>query len=231
MPRIQRLCVPGIPLHIVQRGNNKQPCFLQTSDYLAYLEAMKHAAARYEADVHAYVLMTNHVHLLVTPHDSESASKMMQHIGRKYVQRFNDEHKRTGTLWEGRFRSSIVDSEKYLLACYRYIELNPVRAGIVAVPDQYPWSSYRVNALGRADELITPRVEWLDLGACMAERCQRYRRLFDAESISDDLELFRSSVRKGLPAGTQRFRNEIGAKLNVKIGDGKRGRPSKEKGL
>jgi len=227
MPRIQRLCVPGVPLHIVQRGNNKQPCFFRTPDYLAYLKALKNAALRYGVDVHAYVLMTNHVHLLVTPDDRTSASRTMQHVGRKYVQHFNSAHNRTGTLWEGRFRSSIIDADRYLLACYRYIELNPVRAGMVKSPVQYRWSSFQANALGNRDAIISPRQEWLDLGITMSERCQKYRRLFDANSGHDDVEEIRYAVRKGLPTGSKLFRKEIEALLKKRIGSGRRGRPPK----
>ena len=231
MPRIQRLCVPGIALHIVQRGNNKQPCFHGTPDNLAYLEALKSAAARYDVDVHAYVLMTNHVHLLITPHDQLSASRMMQHLGRKYVQQFNAVHKRTGTLWEGRFRSSIIDCDRYLLTCYRYIELNPVRANMVRLPGEYRWSSYRANALGKPDDVIKPHQGWLGLGSTMVDRCRKYRRLFDTNSSRDDLEAIRYAVQKGLPAGSERFHRDIEAQLNKRLGDGKRGRPPKEKGL
>lgn len=231
MPRIQRLCVPGIPLHIVQRGNNKQPCFHGTPDNIAYLEALKNAASHYGVDVHAYVLMTNHVHLLVTPHDRSSASRMMQHLGRNYVQRFNAIHKRTGTLWEGRFRSSIIESDGYLLTCYRYIELNPVRANLVKLPAEYRWSSFKTNALGKPDDIITPHQQWLNLGITMGERCRKFRRLFDDCSIHDDFEAIRSAVRKGLPTGSASFRKNVEATLNIRIGSGRRGRPSKRKGL
>lgn len=231
MPRIQRLCAPGAPLHIVQRGNNKQPCFHATPDNLAYLEALKLAAVLYGVDVHAYVLMTNHVHLLITPPNKTSASSMMQHLGRKYVQRFNKIHKRTGTLWEGRFKSSIIDTDRYLLACYRYIELNPVRANMVRLPGEYRWSSFRANALGQHDEIIRPRQEWLDLGNTMAERCNGYRRLFDSCSGRDDFAVIRSAIQKSLPAGSRNFRKGMEAILKNRIGIGRLRRPSKEKGL
>lgn len=218
-------------MHVVQRGNNKQPCFLDTSDYLAYLDGLRNAADRYAVDVHAYVLMTNHVHLLLTPHQESSASRTMQHLGRGYVRRFNETHKRTGTLWEGRFRSSIVDTERYLFACYRYIELNPVRAGIVAVPSDYRWSSFRANAFGSNDEIVRPRQEWLDLGASTAERCQKYRMFFQGCTANDDNEVIRAAVRSGLPAGSKRFRKNLEAIVKKRIGSGRRGRPRKEKGL
>lgn len=231
MPRIQRLCIPGLPLHIVQRGNNKETCFHGTPDNLAYLEALTYSASRYYADVHAYVLMTNHVHLLITPREQSSASRMMQFLGSKYVRRFNAVHQRTGTLWEGRFHSSIIDSDRYLLACYRYIELNPVRANMVATPAEYRWSSFRANALGEYDKVIEPHPQWLELGRTTAERCRKYRRLFDTPTGDDDFEALRFGTRKGIPTGPTGFRRRVEAILAKRIGSGRRGRPRKEKGL
>lgn len=231
MPRICRLCVSGLPLHVVQRGNNKQSCFYGISDKLAYLTALKNSAERYDVDVHAYVLMTNHVHLLITPHDQSSSSRMMQYLGRKYVQQFNKKHKRTGTLWEGRFKSSIIDTDRYLLACYRYIELNPVRANMVTFPEEYRWSSFGANAFGKSDAVITPHQKWLDLGITVADRCLKYRKLFNSDSRHDDFEGIRSAVRTGLPAGSNGFRNGVAATLKRQLGSGRRGRPLKQKGL
>ena len=164
MPKPPRICIPGIPLHIVQRGNDRQDCFRQRGDYLRYLGFLAKSAQKYEARVHAYVLMTNHVHLLMTPGHKDSASKMMQNLGRCYVLAFNRIHERTGTLWEGRFRSYPVATENYLFACYRYIELNPVRAGMVESPEEYPWSSFRTNALGAPNAIVPPSAEWIGLG-------------------------------------------------------------------
>ncbi len=156
---------------------------------------------------------------------------MMQQLGRSYVLRFNTTHNRTGTLWEGRFRSSIIDSEKYLFACYRYIELNPVRAKMVKNANEYRWSSFRANALGKTDEIVSPRKEWLDLGATMTERCEKYRSLFASCAENDDYDVIRSAMRNGLPAGSMSFREDVGAMLNERIGSGRRGRPPKQKGL
>lgn len=185
------------PLHIVQRGVNKQSCFLDTTDCRAYLAALCETSVDYAVAVHAYVLMTNHVHMLVSPHDADGASRMMQQLGRKYVSYFNKRHARTGPLWEGRFRSSVIDSSRYLLACYRYIELNPVRAGMVASPEEYRWSSYHANAFGRAHVLITPHIEYVALARNRAERCRAYRRLFTGEHDEDDDKL-RTAWRKGV---------------------------------
>lgn len=178
MPRRPRLITPGIPLHLVHRGNNRRDCFLTARDYRVYLLALEEYSRRYSVSIHAYVLMTNHIHLLVTPENRTGVSRMMQQIGRKYVSYFNDTHERTGTLWEGRFRSTVVLADEHLLACYRYIELNPVRASLVSNPAQYQWSSYRANALGHPSDIIRPRHEWIALGLNRSARSEKYRRLF-----------------------------------------------------
>jgi putative transposase len=151
----------------------------------------------YGVAIHAYVLMTNHVHLLVTPEDELSTSRMMQQLGRKYVTYFNKVHERTGTLWEGRFRSSMIATVRYLFACYRYVELNPVRAGMVQSADQYKWSSYRTNALARRDDLVSPHAEYVALASDSAERCEKYRRLFAGMHADTDEEI-RVACRKGV---------------------------------
>ena len=149
MPRKQRCCPPGLPVHVVQRGNNRQICFAEDVDFKAYAHWLREGAGKYGVEVHAWVLMTNHVHLLATPRAPDAISRCMQFIGRLYVRRFNCRYQRSGTLFEGRFRSSIVQNRTYLLACQRYIELNPVRAGMVSDPANYPWSSYRAHAFGQ----------------------------------------------------------------------------------
>lgn len=202
MPRPARICVPGIPLHIVQRGHNRQVCFVQRGDYLRYLGCLGKAAEKYKAQVHAYVLMTNHIHLLITPGHDYSASRTMQLIGRSYVQAFNRIHERSGTLWEGRFRSFPVTTENYLFACYRYIELNPVRAGIVAKPDDYPWSSYRTNALCAGNSIVKPREEWLNLGRNADQRRKRYQQLFDIDLDEQVLAEIRASIKSGSEPGS-----------------------------
>jgi putative transposase len=199
MPRPPRIAPAGIPLHIVQRGVNKQRCFFGPHDNRLYLTALAACSRRYCVDVHAYVLMTNHVHLLVTPREEGAASRMMQQLGRRYVGFFNKRHDRTGTLWEGRFRSSQVLSDRYLFACYRYIEMNPVRAGITASPDRYYWSSYGANALGEQDDLITPHELWSDLGATPGARCERYRRMFEIGNTASENRQIRSSNYRNRP--------------------------------
>jgi putative transposase len=185
MPRPRRIVLPSVPLHIIQRGNNRLPCFASRNDYLVYLEMLRECAFDCGCAVHAYVLMTNHVHMLLSPSDNDSASTMMQRLGRRYVLYFNRRHVRTGTLWEGRFRSSLVQDERYLMICHRYIELNPVRACMVASPSDYPWSSYRANAFGQQDSLLTPHSLYNCLGADSLMRQTAYQQLFN-ESLSDE---------------------------------------------
>ncbi len=153
--------LPGCAQHVIQRGNNREACFYGEPDYKAYLAFLKDASIKYEVAIHAFVLMTNHVHLLVTPNNEIGVSRMMQALGRKYVQYFNFTHGRTGTLWEGRYKSTLVDADNYVLTVYRYIELNPVRANMVAHASEYPWSSYRGNALGVPISLLTPHSLYL----------------------------------------------------------------------
>ena len=170
MARLPRLEIPGIPLHIVQRGNNRGFCFFGDLDRRFYLRCLVEAAGRRGCAIHAYVLMSNHVHLLVTPEEPGAAAAMLQDVGRRYVRIVNTIHGRSGTLWEGRFKSSLVDSETYLMTCHRYIELNPVRAGLVRRPEDYLWSSYRHYALSVPDRTITEHSTFLGLSADPAER-------------------------------------------------------------
>ena len=156
MARLPRICLPGVPQHIVQRGTNRQLCFASEEDFAAYAYWLDECSRKFRVAIHAWVFMTNHVHLLITPETTDGVSRMMQTLGRHYVRYFNHTYRRTGTLWEGRFKSCVVDAENYLLVCLRYIELNPVRAGMVAAPGDYTWSSYQSNGLGQPINLWTP---------------------------------------------------------------------------
>ncbi len=177
MPRRPRMCVPGIPSHVITRGNDRQACFFNNEDYQYYLDCLKDAVDRYQVQVHAYVLMTNHVHLLMTPGKEESIAKVMQSLGRRYVQHINHLYKRSGTLWEGRYKSSLVLDDSYVLACYRYIELNPVRANMVLLPGDYHWSSYHYNAYACQNDLLSMHSCYEALGTAN-ERKDHYRKLF-----------------------------------------------------
>jgi len=227
MARLLRVSPVGVPQHIVQRGNNRQLCFTGEADMKAYLNWLKEFSKKYNVDVHAWVLMTNHVHLLCTPQEEDAISRMMQSIGRMYVRYYNNTYQRSGTLWEGRFKSNLVQSERYLLELYRYIELNPVRADMVADPGEYSWSSYACNALGIKTELQTPHPEYLSLGKAKEERLENYRALFKAHVNAELLKEIRESVNKGLALGGERFAAQIEALTDRRVTPGKAGRPKK----
>jgi len=170
-------------------------------------------------------MMTNHTHLLCTPRQEKGISSMMQALGRRYVRYFNYEYKRSGTLWEGRYKSCLIESRTYLLKVYRYIELNPVRAGIVLSPEDYRWSSYRINALGKASDLCTPHPEYMMLGSDTKERCNKYQALFEYHINDREIELIRSATNKGMVVGNDRFRKEIETLTGRRVREKKRGRP------
>lgn len=216
MPRTARAVVAGIALHVIQRGNNRGPCFFRESDRAVYLGYLRRFAPRCGCLVHAYCLMSNHVHLLVTPQTAGACGLMMKQLGQHYVQYVNRKHDRTGTLWEGRFRSCAAASERYVLACYRYIELNPVRAGIVARPDEYRWSSYCVNARDEYDGLLAPHPAYLGLADGDARRRIQYRGLFDPTLDPRLADEIRSATRNGRVLGAPR--NPRGRPSTKKIG-------------
>ncbi len=226
MPRRPRIKLAGVPQHIVQRGVNRAPCFFADEDYHCYLHWLKKAADDWHCTIHAYVLMTNHVHLLVTPETNEGIAKLMQSVGRRYVQYINHSYKRTGTLWEGRYKSSIIQAETYLLACMRYIELNPVRANMVQDPSQYAWSSYRFNALAQPNSVITPHSLYLSLGQEVEVRQEAYRRLFRSELDEDAIKDIRLALAQSQPLGSKKFGEEICEALGMRRTQHRRGRPS-----
>ena len=209
MARLPRVSPPGVPQHVIQRGNNRQVCFVADADFAAYAQWLHEAACSHSVAIHAWVFMTNHVHLLATPQVTDGLSRMMQALGRRYVRYFNRAYRRTGTLWEGRFRSCLVEADDYLLTCQRYIELNPVRAGMVSHPAEYRWSSFHANGLGVSARLWTPHEIYLRLGANPPERQLAYRELFRASLDNADVTDIRTAVHKGLALGNQRFRSEI----------------------
>jgi putative transposase len=228
MPRKQRFYVPGVPVHVVQRGNNRGDIFFVEDDYSVYLDWLKEAADRYGCEVHAYVLMTNHVHILASPKERDSISRMMQYVGRRYVPYINHTYGRSGTLWEGRYKASLVQDDGYFLACMRYIELNPVRANIAKTAAAYRWSSYAANASGRRNAIITPHAAYLALGKDDAKRRAAYKSLFRSRLDSAMLEGIRSAWQTGTPLGDERFKHRIEKTLKMKVGYAKRGRPRKE---
>jgi putative transposase len=209
MARLPRLCLPGIPQHIIQRGNNRQVSFACDEDFAAYATWLEEYSRKYSVKIHAWVFMTNHVHLLVTPEDERGISDMMQSLGRMYVRYYNSAYRRTGTLWEGRYKSSIIDAENYLLTCMRYIELNPVRAGMVQMPEEYAWSSYHANGLGKGAKLWSPHLIYKELGRTVKNRTEAYRELFRHHLESELVGQIRKSVNQGMALGNDRFKAEI----------------------
>ena len=230
MPRPLRLVLPGVAVHVIQRGNNRVPCFKHDNDYLMYLAHLRQLSGKYQCAVHAYCLMTNHVHLLLTPAQANACATLMRNLGQRYVQRFNRTYERTGTLWEGRFRSFLVESARYVLACYRYIEQNPVRAGMVRSAAGYRWSSYLGNAGLRTDPLLTPHVEYQALGAEPAQRYRAYRELVDGELAPDELSSIREAARKAMPLGGEAFKAQIEIDLGRPHGHRRGGHDPRSRG-
>lgn len=224
MPRRSRLHLDGIPLHIVQRGHNRGPCFFTDSDRECYLNWLGEALAESECALHAYVLMTNHVHLLLTPKRAEAVPRLVISLGRRYVQYVNRRYRRTGTLWDGRYRSSLVQEDTYLLACHRYIELNPVRASLVDDPAKYRWSSYRFNGLGHRDSRLTPHPLYEELGQGDEERQTAYRALF-VEQFDHEIGNIRLALNQGQAVGSARFHSKVEQLTGIRRQARPQGRP------
>ena len=225
MPRRARLAVAGIPWHIIQRGNNRQACFYAEADYHRYLQDLGEQSGKFGCQVHAYCLMTNHIHFVVTPDTETSISNTMKVVGSRYAQYVNRKYSRTGTLWEGRHRSSLIDCDNYLLACYRYVELNPVRASMVDHPIDYPWSSHATN-VGKVQGFTTPHAVYMNLGKTPERRAQAYCCLFDTPIDNTVIRLVRRSTFYGQPIGSEQFRRAVEKSHGIKPGYTRRGRPS-----
>ncbi|OHC64365.1 MAG: transposase [Rhodocyclales bacterium GWA2_65_19] len=227
MPRRARLALPGVPLHLIQRGNNRQTCFFADEDYRFYLDWLTEHAGKTGCHIHAYVLMTNHVHLLVSADRAEASGALMKALGQRYVQYVNRAYRRSGTLWEGRFRSCPIQQETYLLACQRYIELNPVRAGMAEHPGEYRWSSYRANGQGEANALIRSHSLYQALGLDVASRQAAYRELFRYELEPGLVDQIRRATNGNFALGNERFAADAAAALGRRVLPGKSGRPRK----
>lgn len=229
MPRKPRMYLAGVPAHVIQRGNNREACFFHEDDYRFYRQCLADACDRYGAELHAYVLMTNHTHLLMTPRREESISRVMQSVGRRYVQYINRTYRRTGTLWESRHKASLVDAESYLFACYRYIELNPVRANMVPHPADYPWSSYRAHAYGEPDSLVSDHPLFYTLGTGSEARAAAYRALFRTDLKAGLVHEIRKSARFSVPLGNDKFSAWVERALGRSVGHAGIGRPVKQR--
>jgi len=231
MPRRPRFHVDHVPLHIVQRGHNRARCFFAEADCRHYLQWLREALTEAECTLHAYVLMTNHVHLLLTPRSAEAVPRALISLGRRYVQHVNRTYERTGTLWDGRYKSSLIQSNRYLLACLRYIELNPVRAAIVRDPADYPWSSYRTHAFGQPDELVSPHPLYWALGRDGPERQAAYRKLFDSGTDASAIDDIRLAARRSRPVGDRLFRAAVENAVGARCEAGPQGGPGHEAGF
>jgi putative transposase len=225
MPRNARRKIDGLPVHVVQRGNDRSPCFRREADHELYIGLLVELAPLFECDVHAYALMTNHVHMLMTPRRGDGPSHLMKHLGQRFVQHFNRSHSRTGTLWEGRFRSHLVDSDSYLFQCQRYIELNPVRAQMVSQPWMYRWTSYRANAGLEASLLVVPHPNYLALGANLEECATRYRTFFREPPGIAELADIRRCINTGSSFGSRDFLIQLEERLGRRPDAAARGRP------
>jgi putative transposase len=230
MARLGRYFLPDQPLHVIQRGNNREPIFFADEDYRRYRGWLAEAAKEYGCAIHAYVLMTNHVHLLASPKRADSLPRVMQSLGRRYVRSINAAYRRSGTLWEGRYRAAPIDSDAYFLACCRYIELNPVRAKMVEHPRDYPWSSYAAHAHGASDPLVSDHALYRALGDAATERQKSYRALFGAALDEDFLDALRAATNGGWALGSDRFKRRIAKALGRRVAPLPKGRPAKERG-
>ena len=215
MARLARQIVPHYPHHLVQRGHDRRPCFFIDRDRERYLYELRTAAREHACAVHAYVLMTNHIHIVATPNHEYSLSAMMKQVNQRYVRYVNRRLNRTGTLWEGRFKSSVVDSDAYIMACYRYVELNPVRAGMVSRAAQYPWSSHLRNAGLHRDPVVRAHPAYVALGGDERTRTAQYAGLFEDELDDAILDRIRLATNRQHPLGAEDFVRRIGSLVGV----------------
>lgn len=226
MARLPRLSVPGYPHHVIQRGNNRQAIFARPADYQYLLVLLEENARKFGVAVHAYVLMGNHFHLLVTPEANDSLPKMMQAVGRRYVRYFNDAHGRSGTLWEGRYKSTLIQKERYLLTCMAYIDLNPVRAGLVAYARDYPWSSHGHYIGQRMERLITPHPLYWELGNTPFAREAAYADLVNSGVSADQQLALTQSTLHGWALGDAYFVADLQKKTERRVTKTLAGRPA-----
>jgi REP-associated tyrosine transposase len=227
MSRPPRITIPAYPHHIIQRGNNRAVTFFADDDYRYFLECLRQAKVKCHCRIFAYVLMTNHFHLLVEPAEAGDLGRFMQSVGRRYVRYVNETYRRTGTLWEGRFKSAAVSRDEYLIACSRYIELNPVRAGIVLHPKDYRWSSYQRRALGISDRLLDEDPWYSSLGTTERDKQERYRQWIDSQISEREWDEIRQATQRGRLIGRETFQKQVEAMTGRHLVGEARGRPKK----
>jgi REP-associated tyrosine transposase len=228
MARPPRISIPVYPHHIIQRGNNRQPIFFAEGDYHYFLDCLQRAKMKYSCRIYAYVLMTNHVHLIIEPPHAESLGQLMQSVGRRYVRYINQTYRRSGTLWEGRFKSAVVSRDEHLMQCGRYIEMNPVRAGLVKGPSEYRWSSYRLRALGIPDHLLDLDPWYTGLAEGAGERQKIYREWVSSSIPNEEWDRIRKATQRGRVIGGDIFRKRVEAILGRHLQGELRGRPRKK---
>ena len=214
MARLPRIVIPNQPLHIIHRGNNRQDIFESEEDMSRIKDDIATSLSKSKCRLHAYVIMTNHLHLLITPKDKEQLSRFMQSMANRYVRYFNAKHQRTGTLWEGRYKSCLIDSDHYLFTLFQYIEMNPVKAGMVKDLADYPWSSYQHNALGQTDSLISEHSMYKELGASIEQRCDAYRKMFESQITTQQEAQITTVTLRGEVLGDDGFHRKISKKLS-----------------
>ena len=225
MARLPRLTLSGYPHHVIQRGNNRQPIFLAANDFSHFLVMMDESAKKFEVDVHAYVLMSNHFHLLATPHTDTGLPLMMQAVGRRYVHYFNQTQNRSGTLWEGRYRSTLIQAERYLMPCMAYIDLNPVRAGLVVEAKDYAWSSHGHYAGLRADKHVSPHPLFWALGNTPFGREVAYADMVRSGVGADQQAALTTSVLSGWALGSDDFVTDLQKRTERRVQKVQAGRP------
>jgi putative transposase len=225
MARLPRLTIPGYPHHIIQRGNNRQAIFSGTADYELLLGLVDEHARRQHVAVHGYVLMSNHFHLLATPETEEGIPQMMQSIGRQYVRNYNQKHARTGTLWEGRYKSTLIQAERYLLTCMVYMDLNPVRAGMVADPADYPWSSHQHYIGRRVDKLLTPHPLYWELGNTPFSRDEAYSNMVRSGISEQEKQALTNATLRGWALGEADYVADLQRRTERRVLKSQAGRP------
>lgn len=228
MARLPRLIIPNQPHHVIQRGNDRQLIFRDNDDYVVFLGRLREAAKQFQVAIHAYVLMPNHLHLLASPSNQDGLGRMMQWIGRHYVPYFNHKYGRVGTLWQGRYKTTVIDAELYFMTCCRYIELNPTRAGIVANPADYPWSSLAHHVGTATDPLITDHPLHWALGNTPFEREAAYKALLEQALSVKEITALSEATLKGWALGSENFKLALEKKVSRRVRPAKRGRPFKQ---
>jgi putative transposase len=227
MARLPRLIVPNQPHHVIQHGNDRQQIFRDADDHAIFLKWLREASRQFKVAIHAYALMPDHLHLLATPSDESGLGRMMQWIGRHYVPYFNQKYSRSGTLWQGRYKATVIESERYFMACSAYIELNPVRTGLAYAPQDYPWTSYAHHVGIHLNPVITDHALYWALGNTPFSREAAYRNLLEQGLTADEVLAVTEATRKGWALGSDKYKAQLEKTINRRVQPAKRGRPAR----